>query len=425
MSNILSEISEESSEKLFIYSYAYVTSGVLSRGNVKNKYVLHHGRKFVNAKEKFTIVRPNNDTLYSTSWTQLKNSPYILELPEIKDRYVLADILDTKTDIPFAVGSKNGKTEGKYIFVYRNDPVPEEYKDYKVVRLQDSRNFFILRLESFNSEDYKKANAIQDNVIFKAIYPDRLKDRGKDIDRLFTFYIDDLSLEDYYKEFVAAFDDAFVEEDYKNLTASFGINIENGRFDNVSENNRRLLEEGRKNAERKIKGNWSNDIKNGSWTYGIDYGWYRNDFLLRARIAYGGYGANLAEDSIYPSYDSDVPLKSDKAYRIHFYKDKIPYAKFFWSLTLYGEPSQFLADNEIDRYLVNSHMIDDFFRNADGSIDIFVQQNHPADEKYLSNWLPAPKDEDEFSLTMRIYGPSNEQLKGIFEGPEVIESIAV
>ena len=414
-------------EELFTYAYAVVTSEILSRGSVKNRYELLHGRTFVKAKdrERFNIVRPNNDNLYSSCWTQLENTPYILELPDVTGRYILANYLDMKTDVPFSVGSKNGKTDReKYIFIYRDNKVPEGYEDYTVIREQDSRIHLLIRLEAFNEEDIETAAKIQDKIVFRAVYPEKLTDRGTELFGLSTDAIDAFSTGEYYKTFVSTFADTYIEKRFVDLTAAFGIDINTGAYDNVSQEYRDILEAGRNAAIAKIKENTrENVVESNGWTYTTGNGNYGDNYLYRAQVAYFGYGANLAEDSIYPFFQTladGSSLYSNKNYRIRFKDGKLPEAEFFWSITLYGLPSQYLTDNELDKYMINSHE-KALYVNPDGSVDILISQKKPEDPEKIPNWLPAPTDEDRFDITMRIYGPSRDQLNGKWEGPLVEE----
>lgn len=416
----------EDAKKLYTYAYPVVISSVLSRGKRERFLQLSHGRKFVSAKDDFPIVRPNNDTLYSTVWTHLAESPYILEIPEITGRYLLVDFLNSKTDIPFAVGSKNkGKEVGKYIILYREEPVPAGYEDYQVVRSEDSRNFFIVRLESFGKEDYETANRLQDQIIIRPLYPEKITDDGEQITGLSTIYLESLSLQEFYAIFAQSYTDTFIQPEYTELFKSFGLDPAQFAYDAISEEAKTALEEGAKLAEVEIRAHenpekffsneWSTTVK--------DLGFYGTNYDLRATVAYYGYGANLAEDSVYPATEHDQdgnPLFSSNSYRVHFEKDGLPRAEFFWSLTLYGLPSQFLADNVLDRYLINSHMLKDLVFNEDGSLDIYISQEPPADEKLLPNWLPSSKTEEKFSLTLRIYGPDAFTLQGNWVAPKVI-----
>jgi hypothetical protein len=54
--------------------------------------------------------------------------------------------------------------------------------------------------------------------------------------------------------------------------------------------------------------------------------------------------------------------------------------------------------------------------NADGSLDIYFQNESPGKDKE-SNWLPAPTGA--FNLTMRLYAPKTEALTGKWNPPVV------
>ena len=56
---------------------------------------------------------------------------------------------------------------------------------------------------------------------------------------------------------------------------------------------------------------------------------------------------------------------------------------------MYDGKTQFLVANPLDRYLINSTMLDGMRLGADGSLTIYVQKDSPGKEKE-SNWLPAP-----------------------------------
>lgn len=86
----------------------------------------------------------------------------------------------------------------------------------------------------------------------------------------------------------------------------------------------------------------------------------------------------------------------------------------FWSLTLYELPASLLYANPIDRYLINSAMLADLKKDADGGYTIHVQHESPATSDE-SNWLPAP--EGPFVLIMRLYWPKQEALDGTWKAP--------
>ena len=145
-------------------------------------------------------------------------------------------------------------------------------------------------------------------------------------------------------------------------------------------------------------------------------GSYGTDYKYRAQIALLGLGANTPAEAIYPTGLSDtngVPYTGSNNYRLTFTKDQEPPARFFWSLTMY-DFSGYLVPNATNRYSVGpSHP--PFARQADGSIVIAIQNAAPSDPSV--NWLPAPTGQ--FRLNLRLYGPSQDAIDGVWSPPGV------
>ena len=147
-----------------------------------------------------------------------------------------------------------------------------------------------------------------------------------------------------------------------------------------------------------------------------DLGAWGTNYLLRAigdKIGLGGQRAGIA---IYPLAlldDTKAPLTGSKRYVIHLSKSQLPIpVHAFWSLTMYNTQSFFVA-NPLNRYLLNdlSHLR----KNADGSIDIYVQAARPSDPAQVSNWLPAPPAGQGFRLIWRLYD-AGKAVTGILNG---------
>jgi len=79
------------------------------------------------------------------------------------------------------------------------------------------------------------------------------------------------------------------------------------------------------------------------------------------------------------------------------------------------ERQHFVA-NPIDRYSVGDRS--GLAQNADGSVDIYLQNAAPAGHQ--ANWLPAPAGR--FNLWLRVYMPGAAILRGEYAVPPVVEA---
>jgi hypothetical protein len=139
------------------------------------------------------------------------------------------------------------------------------------------------------------------------------------------------------------------------------------------------------------------------WLFTTNTGVYGTNYVQRAFITAVGLGANLPQDAIYPTSEMDTngtPYRGQNKYVLHFDKGQLPPAKAFWSLTLYNSEF-FFYDNPLNRYTLSSR--DEFKTNADGSVDLYIQNDDPGPDRQ-ANWLPAPPSK--FVLMLRLYWPS-------------------
>jgi hypothetical protein len=136
----------------------------------------------------------------------------------------------------------------------------------------------------------------------------------------------------------------------------------------------------------------------------------------------GLYG-NSAAEAIYPTYLTDAegqPLDaSANRYTVTFEEGQLPPVQSFWSLTMYDGKTQLFINNPLDRYLLNSTMMEQLQIGKDGSLTVYIQKDSPGKNKQ-SNWLPAP--DGPFYMVLRLYGPEAEALEGVWMPPAAVLS---
>jgi hypothetical protein len=143
----------------------------------------------------------------------------------------------------------------------------------------------------------------------------------------------------------------------------------------------------------------------------------KNNYLYRMAAAVNGIYGNSKQEAMYPIYSIDAAgekLDGTKHYAVRFAPDQLPPVNAFWSLTMYELPESLLVANPINRYLLNSPMLPQFVKDADGGLTLYVQNESPGKDKE-PNWLPAPKGP--FVIAMRLYWPKPEALDGTWKQP--------
>jgi hypothetical protein len=150
-----------------------------------------------------------------------------------------------------------------------------------------------------------------------------------------------------------------------------------------------------------------NGWKIGSW-FG-DRAFFNGNWLKRAAGAVGGIYGNDSVEATYPMTktlaNGDVLDCSKHRYTLTFPAGQYPPVNAFWSVTMYDGKTQLLIENPLNRYLINSPMLPELKKNADGSLTIYIQHASPGKEQE-SNWLPAP--DGPVYLVMRLYWPKTE-----------------
>ena len=144
----------------------------------------------------------------------------------------------------------------------------------------------------------------------------------------------------------------------------------------------------------------------------------KNNYMYRMAAAKLGIYGNSEAEALYPIYSVDAsgaPLDASKhRYALRFAPGELPPVNAFWSLTMYEMPQSLLVANPLNRYLINSPMLPQLKRDADGGITLYLQHASPGKQQE-PNWLPAPAGP--FMAVMRLYWPKEEAISGQWQRP--------
>ena len=154
------------------------------------------------------------------------------------------------------------------------------------------------------------------------------------------------------------------------------------------------------------------------WSTTFKCGQPGNGILLRAACARNLPAVNVAQEAAYWTTTVDSAgrrLNGQHEYVLHFPAGQLPPNDAFWSLTMGDAKNRFVA-NPINRYSVSDRT--GLVPNADGSVDIYIQNTAPAGHE--SNWLPAPTGK--FILWLRVYEPGAAILDGTYKVPPVAQA---
>jgi hypothetical protein len=353
------------------------------------------------------IIRPNNDTLYSSAMVDLRGGPLVLHVPATHGRYYSLQFMDAYTNVFAYVGRRTtGVEAGDFVVV---GPGWTGALPAGLPRIDSPTSWvWILgRTLVDGPEDLAAVHGLQDQLTLAPVAgpaptlppPPVTADAA-----LATFAAIGEALAinppppaeaGTVARFSALFDtDAVSRLDHAAIKVAIPAT-------------ERLLDLGIK---------YRLPLRNG-WAFSTELGAYGTDYGTRAAVAKYGLAANKPEEGLYMSATVDgagKPLSGARRYELRFPAGGTPPVDAFWSVTLYGDDG-FLVANPLARYSIGDRTRG-LTRDADGGLTIRIQ--HEAPEGPEANWLPAPAST--FNLVMRAYQPRPELLDGTYVMPPVV-----
>jgi hypothetical protein len=389
-------------------------------------------REFPDASFK-DVVRANVDTLYSSAWLDLSKEPMVLSVPDTNGRYYMMPMLDAWTNIFASPGKRTTGTKAGHFAVTGPGWSGELPKGLQEIKSPTNMVWIIGRTQTNGPKDYAAVHKIQDGYkltplsAFGKPYkaPEGTVDPNVDMKTPPVVQLQKMDASAFFSRMAAvmksnpapASEAAIVEK-----LAKIGI-VPGQKFDpaKLDPDFAKGLEKSVQVAMEKLDAasKETGAPVNGWRVPPMILGNFGSEYGVRAVVALIGLGANEPKDAVYPSAFVDgegKPLSGANKYVLHFDKGEEPPVNAFWSVTMYT-PQSFFVANPLNRYAVSSWM--PFKKNADGSLDIYIQSQSPGKDKE-ANWLPAP--EGEFNLTMRMYWPKETDptiLNGSWKPPAV------
>jgi hypothetical protein len=379
-----------------------------------------------------TIQTPNSDTPYSMVGMDLRAEPLVLTVPEVeKGRYYSIQLIDLYTFNFNYIGSRaTGNDAASFLIAGPGwaDEKPEGIKE--VIRAETELGLAAYRTQLFNPSDIDNVKAIQagykvqplSSFLGKPAPPeppaiDFVEPLNSDAQKTSAEFFEILN-------FILRFcptDPS--EQQLMERFASIGVGAgKTFDADKLSPEMKTAITQGIADAWAEFAAFKKATFETGQVTAGDVFGtreYLKNNYLYRMAAAVLGIFGNSKQEAMYPAYpvDSDgQQLTGANRYALRFAPGELPPVNAFWSLTMYGLPESLLVANPINRYLINSPMLPQLTRDADGGVTLSIQNASPGAGKE-SNWLPAPVGP--FIMFLRLYWPKADALDAKWTPPPV------
>lgn len=376
------------------------------------------------------VQTPNSDTPYSFLGLDLRAEPVVLTVPPIeKERYFSLQLIDAYTFNFAYIGSRSTGNDGGSFLIAGpgwSGEAPKGVK--KVIQSETELVLVAYRTQLFNPGDIENVKKVQAGYKVQPLsaflgQPAPAAAPAIEFIKPLTPELQKTSL-DFFNilNFTLRFCPTHPSE--TELMARFSkIGVGAGRAFDAST----LSPEMKKAIESGMADAWDEyaDLKKqmdaGKVSSGDTFGtreWLKNNYLYRMAAAIIGLYGNSRQEAMYPLYlvdaDGQAMDGSRHRYTLRFAPGQFPPVNAFWSLTMYELPASLLSANPLNRYLLNSPMLQQFKKDADGGLTFYIQHDSPGADKE-ANWLPAPSGP--FFAVMRLYWPKPEALDGTWKQP--------
>jgi hypothetical protein len=365
------------------------------------------------------VITPNSDTPYSFAWLDLRAEPMVISVPAVeKSRYYVVQLVDGSTYNYGYIGSRaTGNEAGDYMVVGPEwqGETPSGIK--KVFRSGTQFSVTGIRTQLFTADDMPNVIAVQAGYRVQPLSTYLRRPAPPAAPAIAFPPITEVTARSNffdYLDFALQFEplvanEAAIRADLARIGIGPGKTF---AFKDLPAEHRQEIAAGMKAGQAKVdEAVATAGVNINGWRVSSllgDTTFFDGDWLRRAAGAQAGIYGNSAVEATYPITRTDAEGQtldgSKNNYTLTFAAGETPPVNAFWSVTIYDGKTQFLIQNPINRYLINSPMVPTLIKGVDGSLTLYIQNKSPGADKQ-ANWLPAP--DGPIYLVLRLYWPKD------------------
>lgn len=394
-----------------LLEFARVRAGALGAGVPANTFQHRATLADHTARQ---VTTPNNDTVYSSAFLDLRQGPLTLTLPASGPRYLSVALMDAYTNNFAVLGTRTtGARGGRHVIVGPGQTPPPG-----AIVSPTPWVWALGRVLVDGPADLAAAAAVQRGITLAGPPPGPPPPppaAARDADALAVLtaihrLVEENPPRPEEAAALARLRSALMEYSTVRLTAEAVADLQAG----VQDARALLSTAGGLGAGGPIQG----------WTYPRpNLGDFGTDYVYRAAVAVNGLAALPNAEAMYMrpvAPDGRAVFAPGSAYRLRFGRGQLPpirRAGGFWSLTMYEvDPAGqlWLVDNPLRRYAVGDRT-PGLVRGRGGALDLLIGPSDPG-PALRPNWLPAPPDKP-WTLVLRTYLPQPALLTGRYRLP--------
>jgi hypothetical protein len=368
--------------------------------------VFRHARRLSDASTR-RVTTPNNDTLYSAAWIDMRKGPVEIAVPATGVRYFSLALMDMYSNNFHIAGTRSTEGKAHKIRLVPPDSDPEADE----VRAPTWWVFALGRTLVLDADDLPSAQAVQAQLsVLGAPGPAPLavNTGNGSAQELLGAMRSLLGTEAPPNARDAAILDSIARGGLQEATFS-GVDPDD-------------LERGIKQARSEIDSQPALTRAIKGWNYpDPSLGDFGTNYLYRASIAIWGLAALPPVEAMYMraiNADGQRVFDGQKPHALRFPAGAQPPVSAFWSLSMYEalpDGQLFFTANSLNRFAIGDRT-EGLTYNSDGSLEIWIGHADPGPER-RANWLPAPSGA--FALILRTYLPQAPLLTGAYRLPPV------